>query len=1286
MGALGSSTPLLEEVRDQVGDPGPTPRLLAGTIINGRYRLEECLGEGGMGVVYRVVDPLHPERRVALKSIRRSLVHPALIGRFKAEFRNLTQLQHPNVAAAYDFEEMRASDDYFFTMELVEGRDVLRTTEEAPWQLILDLLVQVCRALSYVHSRKLIHYDIKPANVVVGDHDHVKVLDFGLASAKTIGSRGQWGGTPAYMAPELTDPEAFVDHRADLYSLGIMAYHLLCRRLPFEGRTHSELFRMHRFEALEFSDSDRQGIPSWLPAVIERLCAKHPADRYPTANAVIEDINRHGGLEYELETLETRESYVFSSRFVNRHAEYDRVNDFVSRRIRGSPGFPPVLMVGGSSGSGKSRLLREVRHDAQLSQVSFCQGRCFEGDLSDFQPLVPVLELLIRLAESLDGPDLVGEYGPELVKICPSLGKLRNTEPSAPLAQVHQESTRLREAVTDFLVRIAGMAPYVVYVDDLQWARAGLTELLADLVHRIAIAERGGKPVPVAVLGAYRDEEIAGRPVEALREALKGGGNLEDFTLDSLGGAEVSEMVGSMLGSGELPETFADRIARETGGNPFFVEELMRALVENGVVYLAAGAWKVRDEVGRVEIPRTVAAVFRRRAAMLDDDQRALLEAMAVCGRPAAADVLAHATRLDSEDAHAALTGLIDRHMVQEVPGPGLRFRLSHDRLRETIYGDLERSARAKAHWTMARSIEAVYARELEEHIFELADHYNSAEELLTESEERQKAANYNQLAGRRSKISGAFDAAGKYLRSAMALLPDDCWATDYDRVATVSRDLMEVEYLGRDLERAERHWQRHVAQARTSLEKAEAYIVKVDALAHLGRLQEALATFREALPLFQVRYRTHPGLLSVVLALLRTKRSLRHRSFAELLALEDLGDPEKNALLRLLSSSLFPAFTTYQENLFSYYSAKAVQLAAKWGNAPAASVMYGAYAFARQQAFGDLETAAEIGEFANELARRYDDPAASGRAFFMTAAFVFPWSRPLPTIAPLLLAGYRQSSKGGDLLFAGFHLNVLITQQCMYSESVDATLRLLAEHEDLLLRLDNPHTINEIRALRQMLRQLSGQTRNRATFDDDDFDEGRFVKDLLELDDPIPISFYFTFKLKALFLMGLYDRAFELSREADKRVGATRGQYVFAEQAFFHFLTVARRLEAAGRIERVWLRRSLDKKRKLMKKWADVCPENFHHKLLLMEAERARLEGDWAAARRLYQGAVTSAREAGFPLNATVACELAGRFELAQDRQEEAVRWLSAARDGYATWGASAKVAAMEEELSARV
>jgi predicted ATPase len=198
---------------------------------------------------------------------------------------------------------------------------------------------------------------------------------------------------------------------------------------------------------------------------------------------------------------------------------------------------------------------------------------------------------------------------------------------------------------------------------------------------------------------------------------------------------------------------------------------------------------------------------------MLNDDQQSLLEAMAVCGRPAAADVLAHATRLDSEQAHAALSGLVERHMVQEVPGPGLRFRLSHDRLRETLYGDLEPAARGAAHLRIAKSLEAVYERELEKHVLEVADHYNGAEALLTDPAVREKVAGYNQLAGRRAKTSGAFEAAGGYLRSAMALLPEDSWSTDYDRVAAVSRDLMEVEYLGKDLERAERHWQRHVAR-----------------------------------------------------------------------------------------------------------------------------------------------------------------------------------------------------------------------------------------------------------------------------------------------------------------------------------------------------------------------------------------------------------------------------------------------------------------------------------------
>lgn len=1256
--------------------------LVSGSTIANRYEILEELGKGGMGVVYRVVDPLNPTRRVALKSIRRKLVQPELIDRFKAEFRVLTSLQHPNVAAAYDFESLPGSEDYFFTMEFVEGRNIFLATEGVRWQHIVARLVEVCRALSYVHSRKLIHYDIKPGNVLVGDEGQVKVLDFGLAAVKSIGP-GEWrGGTPGYMAPELADPEALVDHRSDLYSLGIMAYQLFSRQLPFRSTSVSELFRMHRFQSLGFDENNWKTIPSWMRSIIERLCAKHPADRYPTANTVIEDINRQGGLSYEVETPETKESYVFSSRFVGRKLEYNRVRDFIARRTRGSPGFPPVLAVSGQSGTGKSRLMQEVRYDAQLSQILFCQGRCIEGSFSEFQPLVPMLELLARRAEKLDGLELVRKHGPELVKICPSLGKFWGIEPSPPLEQIHRERVRLQEVVTDFMMRVADLAPYVVYVDDLQWALSGLTELLAELIRRIAIGERRGEPVPIALLGTYREDEVSGRPLEMIRDALLAEGRLEEMKLDPLGVGAVGEMLGSMLGAGEPPEAFVDRVARETDGNPFFVEELMRSLVEHGAVQLAADSWEVKKAVSEIEIPHTVAEVFRRRAAMLDDDQRALLEVLAVCGRPTAADVLAHGTRLDSEKVHSALTQLVERRMAQEVPGPGLLFRLSHDRLREIVYGDLEARARTNLHLTMARSMEAVYARELEEHVFDIVDQYNAATELLIQPDVRDKVARYNELAGHRSKKAGSFEAAGKHYRSALALLPPDSWSSDYERVAAISKVSVEVGYLGNDLEQAERQWRTYVERARTNLEKIEAYIVKITALSNVGQLHQALATVQEALPLLGVRYPARPGKISVGLELWKAKRSLKGKTADDLLALGDLKNPEKQALLDLVISATPSAFMTYQENLLAFYTAKAVHLLATSTSDPMGATALALYAFILQVGLGDIEAGRQIGELALRLVRSYDDPAASGSGLFVLAAFIFPWTRPLNAVTQLLLEGHRDSMKGGVLLYAGFNLNVVITQQCMYSDSVDATLQLMDKHEDFLLRLNNPHTITELTALRQMLRQLCGQTKNSSSFDDDEFNEDQFLKYLIEIDDPIPIGFYFTFKLKALFIMGFYEKAFELSREAGQRIGATRGQFIFAEHNFFHFLTVARRVADAGRGEKRRWRRDLSKKLKLMKKWASFCPENFEHKQLLMEAELARIGDEDSEAQRLYEEAVTSAREAGFPLNATLACELAGRFELERGREGEAATWLRAARDGYAKWGAHAKVKAMEEEF----
>jgi predicted ATPase len=465
-------------------------------------------------------------------------------------------------------------------------------------------------------------------------------------------------------------------------------------------------------------------------------------------------------------------------------------------------------------------------------------------------------------------------------------------------------------------------------------------------------------------------------------------------------------------------------------------------------------------------------------------------------------------------------------------------------------------------------------------------------------------------------------------------------------------------------------------------LDKVEAYIVKIDALSHIGEQHQALAAAQEALPLLGVRYPSRPNKISVGLELMKAKRCLKGRTAEDLLGFSDKKNPLKKALFKLLLSAMAPAFMTYQENLLAYYVAKAVQLFATATSDPKGPMALALYAHILQAGLGNIEAGRQISELALRLLRSYDDPMASSGGLFILSGFVFPWTRPLRELTQLLLEGHRESMKVGELLYAGFNLNVAITQQCMYSDSIDETIQFLDEHEGYLLRLNNPHTIIEITALRQMLRQLSGKTKNSSTFDDDDFSEDQFLKYIIEIDDPIPIGFYFAFKLKALFIMGFYEKAFDLTKEAEQRIGATWGQFVYAEHSFFHFLAVVRWFAHVERRNRRRMLRNLNTKLKLMKKWAGFCPQNFEHKQLLMEAELSRLRNESSEAQRLYGEAVTSAHEAGFPLNAALGSELAGRFELERGQEREAVTRLRAAREGYVKWGARAKVKAVDEEF----
>ncbi len=509
----------------------------AGLQAGGAVRLDQPAGARPVGV--------HPASDVDTE--------PALEGRTAAR-----RIQ-AHVRAGLSDDD---GSDFLITMERVDGEPLHRALRETrDWQVIVPRIVQVCRALSYVHSRRIVHFDLKPANILVDPSGRVKVVDFGIAGAEPVTHNGGIMGTPQYMAPELLLGTGSADHRADLYALGVTLYELLTGDVPCPKRDIWELARWLNAGGVRLAPA--ANIPEWLAKLVEKLCANDPADRQRNANAVVQEINAGSGFDYELETAETRQSYVMTPRFTGRAHEHAQVIDFVTQRLTGR-GVEPALMVSGLSGIGKSRLMREVRHAAQLQRWVFLEANCYERSLVEYGPIADILQQLVPLIETLGGVDIVQSALPELVKLAPQLAKGRSHEASPAAVTADGERGRLLETSAEFFVRAARVVPFVIYVNDMQWAGRGPAELFAYVAQRVRDDQSQGEVVKLALIGSYRSDEVEGRALEDTLKRLHKQKLSLDIELTPLAGDDVNEVIRSMLGIDEVPREFLERVTHET--------------------------------------------------------------------------------------------------------------------------------------------------------------------------------------------------------------------------------------------------------------------------------------------------------------------------------------------------------------------------------------------------------------------------------------------------------------------------------------------------------------------------------------------------------------------------------------------------------------------------------------------------------------------------------------------------------------------------------------------------
>jgi len=1287
------------------------------------YTVTAKLHAGHTSVIFKATRQ-SDGKQVVIKALRGERPTPRALAQLRREFSILQDLDLPGVIEV--FELTSYDGGLALVMEDNGGFSLNEELDGRPMELRRALMIcrNVAKTLAALHAQSIVHKDIKPHNILVTrESAATKLIDFGIATrlneeSPVPVSPDAIEGTLFYMAPEQSGRmNRIVDQRADLYALGITLYQLLTGTLPFASGDAMELVHSH-IARIPVAPKVRVGaLPSVVSDIVMRLLAKDPEDRYQSAPGLVADLNRcldnleDGNIEpFEIGERDFTARLWIPQRLYGRDAELEALTVAYDRARLGRT---ELLLVRGPAGIGKTVLVHELH-----KSIAKGGGRMVSGKFdrlkrrTPFAALLQTLEVLVQqlLTESASAlaerrrqlRRAVGSNGQVLIDLLPAMEQLLGAQLPVPSLGPTETRNRFRLVLQAFIRDLcASEAPLVLFIDNLQWADPATIDLLEQLL--VDPESRG-----LLLVGSYREAEVdAAHPFRHFLAKISPA-KVHEISLAPLDQASIEALLRDTL---HRPidanlRRLATLLVNKTHGNPFFVGQFIVTLHERGLLTANVdnGDWSW-DSEAIANLPSTdnVVELMGEKLRQLAPEAQRLLIVAACIGFRFDLVTLAEVSEIELSLAANTLlpamqAGLIvpldpdyrlftttDSRIAEEMEmaeSIEVTCRFLHDRVQSASLSLCEHDELVAIHLKIGRHLHRRDKGPLHgDQLFTTLRHLNEAAALIADPAERRELASKNLTASRTAKKATAYEAAAAYAASGIDFLAENAWDDDRDLAFSLALERAECDYLSGRFEEADRSFARLLERTSSRVERTDIYGLQVQLFSARGKFVEALAAGSAGLALFDESLpQGDEAIMGTFMALHASiQGALAGSDPSSLVDAPRMDDPVKQAQLSLLHELFGPAFVA-DARLGAIITMKMTLLSLTEGNSELSAFAYASYGYSLAGPLGQPVEARKFGSLALDLLDRYPAPSVGSRVHF-GVGFYFGLTQPLRTTLPHFDQALKLGLNVGEFLFSSQGSVYTVLTKLRLGEQIPALRAELTTCDAIVRRTQDAMSAAQVTLLQHVLNAfVDGLPWWEISDDDRGPTEAQWLAQIDAYALTVVRCLHNICKLNVLAFFGEHALALPLIDECAAVLPFAIGAPYLSDFPFAAALLLASAATEAPADERASMLEKISAHRESLAAAAAFCPENELHRLLLVDAEIARLKGDQLTAMNTYEEAISEARRRGYAHHEALASERCADFHSHHGRPQISRSYLSHARFAYERWGAIAKVRALDK------